>query len=511
MKYKFFLPAVAWVTAALFSGAAAKPLLGVDDLSPPQAETTPKPDLSCSFPSLENNDGLCTCWFDEVPFTTFTPDGGPGNDCHSSTIATPSSLLAPTATTTTADPKISPANPNNFYWAVIGDSWSSGVSYSYGTSLAPWSDVEYCYRSNQAYGSLMYYDASSWIDSTQQFSFVACGGTKMDDIPRQLDLTRYRFWRTKARPQLLLGTFGGNDGFFGDIARACIYKPDPGGPWGPDYDNDPNGTGWCKKYLKQARDFIDDPQGLEVKFRETIDYAFGFSNREPNPSTRLDFYVSSYVKFFNAETDACDGWTFARWFSTGSPKLVKALRREMNELVGKFNDVQEKVITWYQPPPSTRTFTLHYVPISDIFEGHRFCEPNHSFDDHWYSADVWLWNLSWKNGNLSAVDRRRQETDSQQDEDASMNLKYSDNGVMRMGKPPDAEDGPFPLLSLSVHDRNDLDEQDLPSHDSPVEVDSQSGFGWSSRPFHPKPNGNKAMMAAYIAAFRRDKVPGVRL
>ncbi|KAM7186336.1 SGNH hydrolase-type esterase domain containing protein [Rhypophila sp. PSN 637] len=443
MKYKLFVPAVAWVTAALFSGAAAKPLLGLDELSPARAQTTPKPVPSCSFPSLENNDGLCTCCL----------------------------LTAPTATAT-------PAEQKTFSWAVIRDSWSSGVAYSYSTSWSPWTDWEYCYRSNEAYGAMMYYNGSSWIDGNQIFGFVACGGTKMDDIRRQLGESFNRFWGVK--PQLVLGTFGGNDGFFGDIARACIYKPDPDGPWGSDHDNDPNGTGWCKKYFKQAREFIDRPDGLEAKFRDIIHTVYRFSQKDSVLSTRLDLYVSSYVKFFNAETDACDDWTFARWFSTGSPKLVKPLRREMNDLVGKFNDVQEKVINWYRPPSdvpqSARTFTLHYVPISDIFEGHRFCEPNQSFDDRWYSADVWLWNLSWKNGNL---DHRRQETDTEQDEDASMNLKYWDNG-------------------------------DLPGHDSPIEVDSQSGFGWTARPFHPKPRGNRAMMDAYIAAFRRDNVPGVR-
>ncbi|KAM7197481.1 SGNH hydrolase-type esterase domain containing protein [Naviculisporaceae sp. PSN 640] len=472
MKYRSFPASVTWITALLSVGTAAKPLLGSQ------------------------------------------PRTGPGNDCHSSTVVPP----AATATATPA------ANDGVFEWAVIGDSWSSGVAYSYSTlwKLADW---EFCYRTNQAYGPMMENEAGSWIDGEQKLNFVACGGTKMDDITRQLGRA--------GRPQLALGTFGGNDGGFGDIARACIYKPDPG-PWGFDYDEDQHGTGYCKKYLAAALEFIENPAGLAKTFRSTIDNVYAISQQDGQQHPRFDLYVSSYVKFFNAETNECNDWTFSRWFSTGSPKLVKALRAEINELVGKFNEVQNRVISEYQPPGSAGVFHAHYVPISDKFEGHRFCEPNHSFEDQWYSSDVWLWNLSWKNGQLfmdpqlpipdgnldpattrhRKIQARRQESDTEQDEGAGMNLTYTDgNGVMRMGKPPNALDGLFPVLSLSTENRNDLDDQYVPigpTDGDGVDASSQCGFGWTSRPFHPKPRGANAMKDAYIGAFRANKVPGVK-
>lgn len=257
------------------------------------------------------------------------------------------------------------------------------VAYSPDT-LYNKTEWEYCYRTNQAYGPMMEKEAGSWIDGKQKFSFVACGGTKMYGIKSQLGLA--------GRPQLGIGTFGGNDGPFGNIARACIYKP-ANDEWGNDYDEDPKGEGWCKKYFKQSREWISNPGGLADTFESTITNVSDFSQKVGQKRPRFDLYVSSYVKFFNAETDECDKWTFARWFSEGSPKLVEPLRAERNELVGKFNDIQSDVTKRYKPP-TKGVFNAHYVPISDKFEGHRFCEPNHSFEDQWYSADMWLWNLS---------------------------------------------------------------------------------------------------------------------
>ncbi len=100
------------------------------------------------------------------------------------------------------------------------------------------------------------------------------------------------------------------------------------------------------------------------------------------------------MEFFDATTDACDDWTFARWFSIGSPKLVKALRAEMNDLVQIYNNVQQTVIASYPSPIGLGlNYYAHYIPLSDEFETHRFCEQNHSFEDQWTSSDVWLWNL----------------------------------------------------------------------------------------------------------------------
>ena len=250
--------------------------------------------------------------------------------------------------------------------------------------------------------------------------------------------------------------------------------------------------------------------------KDTIDQVFNFAQSDGQQQPRFDLYISSYVKFWNADTDHCDNWTFARWFSTGSPKIVKALRAEINELVGKYNDVAEDVIRNYQPPDSPREFHVHFIPISDKFEGHRFCEPFHSFDDQFYSADVWFWNLSWKNSNLlftdllMGIDATEGDPESEQDEDPSMNLETMQDGVWTMGKPPNAQDGPYPILSLDATVRDALDDQYLPTDGDNATAASRTTFGWMGRPFHPKPRGYNAMKDAFIGAFRANQLPGVK-
>jgi hypothetical protein len=228
---------------------------------------------------------------------------------------------------------------------------------------------------------------TTWTKELQKFHFAGCGGTKMDDIPRQLGDT--------GNSQLILGFLGGNDAHFGDIARACVYQPAPG-PWGLPYDEDPNGEGECKKNLQISRAFTTDKgdEGLEAKFKTALDKIIAFKPGSGQIQDRFDLYISSYVEFFDATTDACDDWTFARWFSVGSPKLVKPLRAEMNDLVQQYNAVQAAVIAGYPSPLGLGlNYYVHYIPISDVFQNHRFCEEGHSFEDQWTSSDVWIWNL----------------------------------------------------------------------------------------------------------------------
>lgn len=122
-------------------------------------------------------------------------------------------------------------------WAVVGDSWATGVAYNLSNVYQP-KDSKTCYRSKEAWGAQMEND-KSWSLDPQAFNFAACGGTLMDDLGRQM--------RERAgKPDIVWGMFGGNNTFFGAIARACIYQPiSPSHPfgWGLAWDEDPDGTG----------------------------------------------------------------------------------------------------------------------------------------------------------------------------------------------------------------------------------------------------------------------------
>jgi hypothetical protein len=42
---------------------------------------------------------------------------------------------------------------------------------------------------------------------------------------------------------------------------------------------------------------------------------------------------------------------------------------------------------------------IRYVSTTEGFNGHRFCEDGHSFEDQWYSDDVFPWNLQYLNSS----------------------------------------------------------------------------------------------------------------
>lgn len=352
----------------------------------------------------------------------------------------------------------------NFVWSVIGDSWSSGVAYSQDTQYDTTNEPG-CGRSTDAWGTQMNKD-SGWTSNPQDWKFAACGGTLLDDIPRQLGLIT-------TNPSLIMSTMGGNNAVFGDIARACIYQPPPGG-WGKPYDEDTTGDGKCKQNLQTSQDYIESgnlARDLKVAFDSV------FQSAQQKGVKTFDLYISAYVHFFNVDTDDCDGWTFAPWFAAGFPKVVKELRVRMNDLVEKFNNAQSDVIKNYQPPAG---YKIHHLDTTTRkFDGHRFCEVGHSFEDQFYSADVYLWNLSWNDGKVEVVAPTN----------ATANPK-------RMGVPPGMEDTDPSTLTVS------------PGGNGP-NAQSGSGVGWVSRPFHPKPLGYQGMKDYFIQTLKDDKLPGV--
>lgn len=235
-----------------------------------------------------------------------------------------------------------PRQSAKFQWTAIGDSWTTGVSWSKSTQ---WNGQSDCFRYNQAWPAQMATD-SSWTDAGQEFTFAACAGARLPDVKaKQLPVA--------GTPGLMIGTMGGNQAEFGNIVEACIYRPlnpSPFGVYGQPYWNDPSGKGKCKQLLKTAKDYISNGQ-LEADLRQTLDDIFA-SNAAKSHS-RFDFYLVSYAKFFNADSDTCDKWyfqpTFVRDPVTNLPEedslalLVKPLRQEMNDAIDQYNQIYVSV------------------------------------------------------------------------------------------------------------------------------------------------------------------------
>jgi hypothetical protein len=124
---------------------------------------------------------------------------------------------------------------------------------------------------------------------------------------------------------------------------------------------------------------------------------------------------------------------------------------------------------------------LGFIPISDGFGGHRFCEPNHSLEDQWSNNDVWIWNLQWSNPKTLNI--------------AEVGAIVTDNnGTSYMGEAPGDDQANY---------ANGVTPFSGPSHGS--------GSGWSSRPFHSKKIGYTNMKDTIIQKLRDDTVPGVNI
>jgi hypothetical protein len=216
------------------------------------------------------------------------------------------------------------SNTGPFQWAVIGDSWSSGIAYNYWNQYDKVTD---CRRTTEAWGALMAADFT-WAP-TQQFDFAACAGSKFES------LTTDQVPNTGS-PGLVISTIGGNNAFFGDTVDNCIYHGDPFKDYGLPYHLDTNGTGDCWKSLQAASSYIDN--GLGFDLNRTLDDLFAaYQAKSQSP---FYLYLSSYAHFFNADSDICNTWSFAPWWaSTPLPRLVKELRQEFNNRTDAFHAV----------------------------------------------------------------------------------------------------------------------------------------------------------------------------
>ncbi|KAI9767435.1 MAG: hypothetical protein M1840_005664 [Geoglossum simile] len=345
-------------------------------------------------------------------------------------------------------------------WAVIGDSWASGVAYA---ASNRWdSNLDGCFRTTEAWGAQMSTDLE-WAPK-QNFHFAACAGAKFDNLKTgQMPNT--------GSPQLVITTIGGNNAFFGTTVDNCIYQAIPTNFYGNPYDQDSDGTGECWKSLVAISTYIANQEsGLSFDLKRTLDDLFATDQAKSH--TDFYLYISSYAHFFNADSDPCDNWTFSPWWRYWKPKLVKSLRKEFNDRTDGFHNVYKTVIDSYVPPTGNH---LGFIDVTHGFEGHHFCEPEHSLEGQWSSGDVWIWNLGLSNNDGSIVVGK---------------IATDVNGTQYM-------------------DQAEGDNETFYKEVNPFGSSGPISSGWAGRPFHPKVLGHGAMKKIMIAALRNDHVPGV--
>lgn len=90
--------------------------------------------------------------------------------------------------------------------------------------------------------------------------------------------------------------------------------------------------------------------------------------RTANPSFQL--YVTGYIQFWNHDNPQCNDISWAPFYKTAAP-LTTTLRKDMNDLVDKLNNLLKEV----SDALSRSVGGIYYVDgFQDKFNGHRFCE-----------------------------------------------------------------------------------------------------------------------------------------
>lgn len=358
---------------------------------------------------------------------------------------------------------------NTFYMASIGDSWAAGAALPFSSDL--YDGDNGCLRSKKAWEALMVSDPNSvssrsWTDGPIDFKFVACSGARLrsavlgdPDISQpkpQLDFV--------GTPHLLTMELGGNDCHFAEIARTCIFV----GELLTEY---PDPASACTKLLTDWGNYINSDSniaGESFYFDHHATLKDIMNSETIKGRDDFYFYIVGYAEFFNTSpgSDWCNDQSFGKIFH---PKLSNGLRSKINELVAAVNS---KIAQSVQDMGNKN---IKFLDVSPLYENHRFCEPGHTFDDQYYSKDVWIWNLS----------------------------------------PPETDPGfTNDLASQAKWQAQWIANSKLPNGKVATPDDIQTMLGGKSsssgRVFHPKIGGYASMKSAMITMLQNDKVPGVK-
>ncbi|OQO02303.1 hypothetical protein B0A48_11857 [Cryoendolithus antarcticus] len=314
------------------------------------------------------------------------------------------SLIQPLLSQTPFQPK------STYKFATIGDSWASGVTYAVGGTTNYDDNGSGCMRVKHGSGPQLSKDFPG--DVRASFDFVACSGSRLVDmvqgqqqmsqIPDDTRLVTMQaggqyndYGRSNADLKAKIGV-GNNAGFY-DVARDCIYHND----WSKDYGGDYPKPGACDDSIAAAEKYITAaPETLAGgtypdTYATTLDL---LDNSIPAKKDGFELYVLGYSHYFNEapESDWCNDISFSvnrhELTPNTRPGLSHELRSKINSLTTMLNEQIRDVVSQFADRG------VHYVSITEGFEGHRFCEKSSGdpltdyYNNFWGSYDVWYWN-----------------------------------------------------------------------------------------------------------------------
>ncbi|KFA65389.1 hypothetical protein S40285_00406 [Stachybotrys chlorohalonatus IBT 40285] len=247
----------------------------------------------------------------------------------------------------------------------LGDSYSAGI----GTGFNGTEDD--CRHGLHSYPQLINEDlvASEGPNATT-FQFLSCTGSTITDMLAGSDVSQIDQFNTPDTTDFALLSIGGNDLGFFDIMNSCIFR----------FYSFYSGT--CESALRKSEEAIEGPE-FEHRLRIAIMEILDMIHWEK----RLWFTitVTGYARFFNAETEECDDYSFGVWWR--GPKLKRELRQRMNLMVDSVNGkIRRSIDSINDDFLEPKVF---FVDYDAEFEGHRFCEPgvvepDYARNDTWF-------------------------------------------------------------------------------------------------------------------------------
>ncbi|KAM0451020.1 hypothetical protein ACHAPV_010276 [Trichoderma viride] len=262
--------------------------------------------------------------------------------------STTSDLQAPYAPPFPRRPGKHPAG-----FIALGDSYSAGI----GTGFFNGTEDD-CRHGYNAYPMLVQGDLNrNHGGHGPTFQFLSCTGSTVDDMLAGAEHSQIDEFNTTSTADFALLSIGGNDLGFFDIMNSCIFR----------FYSFYSGT--CEAALQRADEQMASNQ-FEDRLRLVIMEILDRVRWEKRPWFTIT--VTGYARFFNADTDECDDYSFGMWWR--GPKLQRELRQRMNDMVRAVNaKIRKSVDAINAAFAEPRVL---FVDYDDAFEGHRFCEPN---------------------------------------------------------------------------------------------------------------------------------------
>ncbi|KAH6604079.1 hypothetical protein Trco_007525 [Trichoderma cornu-damae] len=241
----------------------------------------------------------------------------------------------------------------------LGDSYSAGI----GTGLFNGTEDD-CRHGHHAYPMLVQDDLKRGQGDGDgdgdgdgpTFQFLSCTGSTIDDVLAGAERSQIDQFNTTSTADFALLSIGGNDLGFFDIMNSCIFR----------FYSFYSGT--CEDALRRADEQMASAQ-FEQRLGLVIMEILDRVRWEKRPWFTIT--VTGYARFFNADTDECDDYSFGMWWR--GPKLKRALRQRVNDMVLGVNDkIRRSVDAINAAFAEPRVL---FVDYDDAFDGHRFCEP----------------------------------------------------------------------------------------------------------------------------------------